>query len=225
MRPDIRAWRFLALTAVLAAMIALEVLRDVDGVQRLNDVVLSAVPYIRDVFVEALTDSASLEVFAVLAVVLYFIDAATRGSVSARTASFIVALLASMIVTALLKAYVAVPRPLERPAYFGLLGNLLNADYFSFPSGHTVRVTVLSYYSAAYFRRTRAWWAPYVVYTYAGAIMITRLLLRVHWAFDIIGGIVVGLWSSELVEGPGRPLWVKLYNMTLGRVGPLRLRP
>ncbi len=224
MRPSSQMWRLLVLTAVLATAIALEALRGSDGVQRLNELVLESMPHMEALWVAALTDSASLEVFAALAIVLYFGDSAINGSVSVRTASFIVALIVSMIATALLKAYMAVPRPLEQPAYFGLLGNLLNADYFSFPSGHTVRVTVLAYYSTIYLRRTKAWWAPYVTYAYVAVIMVTRLLLRVHWVFDIVGGVLVGLWSSELVDGPGRPIWYKIYSATLGRITRLELR-
>ncbi|MGC9072239.1 MAG: phosphatase PAP2 family protein [Acidilobus sp.] len=223
MRGDRAYGLFTSLTVALGAIIVLEALRFSDGLQALNLLTLKELPYLTATWNRALTDSASLEAFALLAVVLYAVDAAADGKVSERTASFIVALIVSMIVTALLKAYTGVPRPMEPQAYFGLLGNLLNADYFSFPSGHTVRVTVLSYYVVSVFNNTKGRRASYLVIPYAGAIMVTRLLLREHWLSDIIGGILVGLWSSVLVEGPGRGVWRPIYEKTLGTVPWLRL--
>jgi len=215
---------FIALTVLLALVIALEVLRYVDGLQGVNVYVLNALPYTRTPAMEVLSGSASLEAFALLALIIYVMDASLDGRVSEPVASFIVALILSMILTALIKAYVAAPRPHEPSAYFGLLGNLINADYFAFPSGHTVRVTVLSYYVLSVFPQSRRKKVSYLVLIYAGAVMVSRLLLQVHWLSDIIGGIIVGLWSSYVTEGLGRPAWRFIYDETLGRVPFLRIK-
>jgi len=215
---------FIALTVLLALVIILEVLRYVDGLQGVNVYVLNALPYTRTPAMEVLSGSASLEAFALLALIIYVMDASLDGRVSEPVASFIVALILSMILTALIKAYVAAPRPHEPSAYFGLLGNLINADYFAFPSGHTVRVTVLSYYVLSVFPQSRRKKVSYLVLIYAGAVMVSRLLLQVHWLSDIIGGIIVGLWSSYVTEGLGRPAWRFIYDETLGRVPFLRIK-
>jgi len=215
---------FIALTVLLALVITLEVLRYVDGLQGVNVYVLNALPYARTPAMEVLSGSASLEAFALLALIIYVMDASLDGRVSEPVASFIVALILSMILTALIKAYVAAPRPHEPSAYFGLLGNLINADYFAFPSGHTVRVTVLSYYVLSVFPQSRRKKVSYLVLIYAGAVMVSRLLLQVHWLSDIIGGIIVGLWSSYVTEGLGRPAWRFIYDETLGRVPFLRIK-
>jgi len=215
---------FIALTVLLALVITLEVLRYVDGLQGVNVYVLNALPYTRTPAMEVLSGSASLEAFALLALIIYVMDASLDGRVSEPVASFIVALILSMILTALIKAYVAAPRPHEPSAYFGLLGNLINADYFAFPSGHTVRVTVLSYYVLSVFPQSRRKKVSYLVLIYAGAVMVSRLLLQVHWLGDIIGGIIVGLWSSYVTEGLGRPAWRFIYDETLGRVPFLRIK-
>ncbi|MCG2889918.1 MAG: phosphatase PAP2 family protein [Acidilobus sp.] len=215
---------FIALTVLLALVIILEVLRYVDGLQGVNVYVLNALPYARTPAMEVLSGSASLEAFALLALIIYVMDASLDGRVSEPVASFIVALILSMILTALIKAYVAAPRPHEPSAYFGLLGNLINADYFAFPSGHTVRVTVLSYYVLSVFPQSRRKKVSYLVLIYAGAVMVSRLLLQVHWLSDIIGGIIVGLWSSYVTEGLGRPAWRLIYDETLGRVPFLRIK-
>ena len=215
---------FIALTVLLALVITLEVLRYVDGLQGVNVYVLNALPYTRTPAMEVLSGSASLEAFALLALIIYVMDASLDGRVSEPVASFIVALILSMILTALIKAYVAAPRPHEPSAYFGLLGNLINADYFAYPSGHTVRVTVLSYYVLSVFPQSRRKKVSYLVLIYAGAVMVSRLLLQVHWLSDIIGGIIVGLWSSYVTEGLGRPAWRFIYDETLGRVPFLRIK-
>ena len=215
---------FIALTVLLALVITLEVLRYVDGLQGVNVYVLNALPYARTPAMEVLSGSASLEAFAVLALILYVIDASLDGRVSEPVASFIVALVLSMILTALIKAYVAAPRPHEPSAYFGLLGNLINSDYFAFPSGHTVRVTVLSYYVLSVFPQSRRKKISYLLLIYAGAVMVSRLLLQAHWLSDIVGGVLVGLWSSYVTEGVGRPAWRFVYDETLGRVPLLRIK-
>jgi len=73
--------------------------------------VLNALPYTRTPAMEVLSGSASLEAFALLALIIYVMDASLDGRVSEPVASFIVALILSMILTALIKAYVAAPRP------------------------------------------------------------------------------------------------------------------
>jgi len=215
---------FIALTVLLVLTIALEALRYVDGLQEVNVYVLNALPYARTPAMEVLSGSASLEAFAVLALILYVIDVSLDGRVSEPVASFIVALVLSMILTALIKAYVAAPRPHEPSAYFGLLGNLINSDYFAFPSGHTVRVTVLSYYVLSVFPQSRRKKISYLLLIYAGAVMVSRLLLQAHWLSDIVGGVLVGLWSSYVTEGVGRPAWRFVYDETLGRVPFLRIK-
>ncbi len=211
------------LTALLAAAIVLEVLRRKDGVLWVDLEVFRAVVPDKSTFVQAFSYSDSLESIALLAAIMYFIDAGLHRSVSRQVVSFAVAIIFAMIVTAILKAYIMVPRPLEPPAYFGLLGNLINADYFAFPSGHAVRVTVLAYYIMAVFK-TRKSRLSYLAAVYAAAIMYSRLLLQVHWLSDLVAGLIVGLWSSALVEGPGAKVWVWIYNHTFGLIPILRLR-
>ncbi|MGC9112461.1 phosphatase PAP2 family protein [Acidilobus sp.] len=214
---------FLIASAALVVVLVLELLRGVDGVDLINQVVLRDVGPDRQVIVEGISYTASLEVFAVLTAIAYFLDVGVHRSASKRITSFAVAIIFSMIVTTILKAYVMEPRPHEPFIYFGLLGSLLNADYYGFPSGHTVRVTVLAYYFTATPSMRRKG-LSYIVMLYAAVIMFTRLLLQVHWLWDIVGGIVVGAWSSILVNGIGERLWVPLYNATLGRLSFLRLR-
>lgn len=214
---------FLIASVILVVVLVLELLRGVDGIDFVNQIVLRSIGPDRQAIVKYVSYTASLEVFAVLTAIVYFLDAGIHKGASKRITSFAVAIIFSMIVTAILKAYVMEPRPHEQFIYFGLLGNLLNADYYGFPSGHTVRVTVLAYYfTAAPSMRRKG--LNYVVILYAVVIMFTRLLLQVHWLWDIVGGIAVGVWSSLLVDGVGEKLWVPLYNATFGRLSFLRLR-
>ncbi|MCG2897017.1 MAG: hypothetical protein L7G95_06705, partial [Acidilobus sp.] len=66
---------FIALTVLLALVITLEVLRYVDGLQGVNVYVLNALPYTRTPAMEVLSGSASLEAFALLALIIYVMDA------------------------------------------------------------------------------------------------------------------------------------------------------
>jgi len=84
---------FIALTVLLALAIALEAMRYVDGLQEVNVYVLNALPYVRTLVIEALSGSASLEAFALLALILYVMDASLDRGVSEPLASFIVALI------------------------------------------------------------------------------------------------------------------------------------
>ncbi len=210
----------------MAAVIILEVLRYRDGLQQLNGLVLSSVRFDDSLLVRLTSDTASLEAFAAATALAYLADVLLHRSASYRLVSFATAIIFSMIVTAVLKAYVMEPRPHEPFVYYGVIGNLLNADYFGFPSGHTVRVTVLAYYALSEFKpRSRALrYLAYASVPYAALIMATRLLLQVHWISDIIGGILVGVWSSMVVEGLGRGVWISIYNHTFGLARPLRLR-
>ncbi|WP_117354471.1 phosphatase PAP2 family protein [Acidilobus sp. 7A] len=212
-----------ALSVVLAAVVIAAVLREYDGVQALDQAVLSYLD-LRSPAIYYFSYTASLEAFAAVTAIAYFLDVGLHRSASRRLVSFAVAIILSMIVTALLKAYVMEPRPHEPLIYFGLLGNLVNADYYGFPSGHTVRVTVLAYYMMTT-PSTRRKGLGYAASAYAIAIMVSRLLLQVHWLWDIVGGVVVGLWSCSLVDGVGERAWVYIYNRTFGLARPLRLRP
>ena len=77
------------------------------------------------------------------------------------------------------------------------------ADSFSFPSGHTLRATVMYGFLSVLLARasTPRWrWIPYgLAALLTVAVALSRLYLGVHWLSDIVGSITLGLaWVSAL---------------------------
>ena len=61
---------------------------------------------------------------------------------------------------------------------------------FSFPSGHTTGVTVVTTVVCMYFRK---WMYPMIAF--AIAVMFSRMYLFMHYPTDILGGVAVGVIS------------------------------
>ncbi len=64
---------------------------------------------------------------------------------------------------------------------------------FSFPSGHTTGVTVVTTVVCMYLRR---WMFPMIVF--ASMVMFSRMYLFMHYPTDILGGVLVGMISVVL---------------------------
>lgn len=83
----------------------------------------------------------------------------------------------------------------ERPS----ISPLLNAEGFSFPSGHAM-VPIVCYGLIAFFisKKLRSTWAMMVVYGFFGCFIwligISRYILNVHYLTDIISGFLFGLF-------------------------------
>ena len=135
--------------------------------------------------ITALGDSGFIWI--VLAAVLLFRKSWRRTGVIVAVALIIEALLCNV----LLKNLFAVPRPFEWTTAVELL--IPQPDDYSFPSGHTgasfAAVTALYYGGAKYW---------YLVLLPAVLIAFSRLYLYVHFPSDVIGGIVLGIFSGWL---------------------------
>lgn len=70
----------------------------------------------------------------------------------------------------------------------------VNNDFLSFPSSHTAIAAGLAYTLKNQFRPGR------LIYFYPLMIMGTRLLLRAHFATDVLAGFATGLLLSQLLE-------------------------
>jgi len=205
------------LATALAVLIALEYLGLLSGV---DSMVFQAVARPGLVAAELVSATAGIPVFAVYAAALLAYDVARRGRVSLGTVSLGVSLVIAMVLVAVLKASLQVPRPGEQPLHRPLLEALMAADYYAFPSGHTARAVVAAYYLS----RGRRGPVRVALWAWALAVAASRVLLGAHWVSDVAASVVLGLLVALVVECTA-PVWLRVYNATLGRIEVLRPAP
>ncbi|MGC9182608.1 phosphatase PAP2 family protein [Caldisphaera sp.] len=207
-------------TIILALVIVLEELKIFSTI---NNFFLSQINLKNSLIIRITTDTASFEAFIAYMAILYFGFAIKRKSIPKNVISFIIAIIISMIATLFIKAFTMVPRPYEIQPHYSIITSIINADYFSFPSGHTVRVSVLAYYITYVFDSTKKSKLKYLSWIYALIIMYTRLALQVHYFSDLLAGIIVALWSSLLIINLEN-VWVKIYNKLFYKIKILNIK-
>jgi undecaprenyl-diphosphatase len=115
---------------------------------------------------------------------------------------------------------IALARPLSEFAIKELVGRdrpdgyrLVAGRGPSFPSGHPYAAAaswgMLPLVAALYIRRRALWWATVMaVWTMAVAVAASRVWLAVHWASDVVAGLllaVIGVAVAERFIGTCRP--------------------
>lgn len=76
---------------------------------------------------------------------------------------------------------------------------LVNADFGSFPSGHSANAATMAVTLAIIF--PRVWvWAAGAAYTLL--MMLSRTYLGAHWLSDTIGGLLLGVGVALIVAAP-----------------------
>jgi undecaprenyl-diphosphatase len=73
--------------------------------------------------------------------------------------------------------------------------HLFSVNSYSFPSGHTIFMFSLA--TAVYFFNKPL---SYFLYVCGFAIGVSRIIAGVHYPFDILGGIILGILTSVLVH-------------------------
>lgn len=121
-------------------------------------------------------------------ILLYFFGGKKGKSVSK---ILILSLIVSYLIIQLIKLGVMRPRPYDTLSSLVVIGH--EFDY-SFPSGHTANMTVLSYILGKEYGHLKLFMIFPVI------IAITRLYLGVHYPSDVIGGFIIGLILAYICE-------------------------
>jgi undecaprenyl-diphosphatase len=111
-------------------------------------------------------------------------------------------ILARGIVTELIRHFYYHLRPFE---FYGFTP-LVPESGASFPSGH---MTFLFALAMAVWYANRKWGIVY--FLLAAAVGIARIYVGVHWPYDIVGGIVIGVVCGIIVHQLLKPSRVALY--------------
>lgn len=153
--------------------------------------------------------------------VMLIIDVYRDKRLSRTSIGVISSLIVSMIIVFILKITLQIPRPssgVSNPE--NIIGLILNVDHYSFPSGHVARAaSVASYLSL----KTKRKGIIPLLYSWVVLVMISRLVLGVHWLTDVIASIFVGLFSASLVYDLEDSLvsgWERLCRILARSPGP-----
>jgi membrane-associated phospholipid phosphatase len=165
-----------------------------------------------------LTLSGSSEAFLIYFVVFLTYDFIKARRLRAETVSFVIALIISMLAVFTLKITFQVPRPGEVALHYSIIQAMVHFDYFSFPSGHAARASVLAYFGG----KRRGLGVKTLLWSWALGVALSRLLLGKHWLSDVVTSLFLGLLVSLATDSTLR-YWGRLYNKTLGKVGVLRI--
>lgn len=106
----------------------------------------------------------------------------------------------SLTLNGVIKDAAAIQRPIGNPEIrFVEIENFLvdtvhlkNGSY-SFPSGHSQTISVLSFSVASYFNKKKIWIGAIVITL---LVMMSRMYLGVHWPLDVLVGGLLGLISA-----------------------------
>ncbi len=110
-------------------------------------------------------------------------------------------LLSRGILTEIIRHFYAHPRPFAALGFTPLIQESGN----SFPSGH---MTGLFAFAVVVYLLNRKWgWWFFALSFLVG---IARIYVGVHWPYDILGGIVIGILSGLLVHWAVRDHWLEL---------------
>lgn len=115
------------------------------------------------------------------------------------------AMLSRGIITELIRFLYHSPRPFEKLGF----PPLINESGYSFPSGHAALLFAVA---TTIFYLSRRLGIGYLIFAFVNGL--ARIFVGVHWPFDVIGGLVVGIVSAVLIHKLLEPIAAKLQKKT-----------
>lgn len=119
-----------------------------------------------------------------------------------KEASHLVAMagFASLTLNGVIKDIAQVERPISNPnirfvEIDNILVNTVNLQEgsYSFPSGHSQTISVLTFSLASYYNKKNVWIFASIITL---LVMMSRLYLGVHWPLDVLVGALLGILSA-----------------------------
>ena len=158
--------------------------------------------------VDLITETASIGFLGVAWLILVAVDFFRSRRLGGLTFKLGLLLVVSAVLDAVLKLVFRIPRPGGGAVPEGLLQAL---EFYSYPSGHSTRAVAVSLLLGGEYGYP---W-NILLYTWATAVCLTRVLLGVHWLSDVVGGAAAGFivyYATEILDIPVRRL-LKLIHL------------
>ncbi len=109
---------------------------------------------------------------------------------------FLVSLSVGMVLVVAFKAGLGELRPGVTSGAGSFLDRVRHLSLYGFPSGHTVRATIIGWYLGL----GRRIWVKTVVALWVVTIGLSRVVVGAHWLGDVLAGFLLGIGVAALVD-------------------------
>jgi len=183
----------------------------------INHEVNSWIPHSNSFVVQLFTNSVDIVVILyIILVPIYFLYKTRK--LPADYVLAITSIITAMIIVALLKILVGEPRPGASALHYTISTVIWNLDYFSFPSGHTARATVIAWYLG----KKRSLPVKILLSVWVIGIAASRLVVSAHWFGDVVTSLDLGVIVCLIIDWT-RLNWIKVYNKLMKPLPVIRV--
>ena len=174
---------------------AIAILASTGQLSRLDHRTENWFPHTNSPFWSILTSSADVIIaLYVIVVPLYYLR--NGRSVPLVYYRFLVSLVVGMVLVVTFKAGLGELRPGVASGAGSFLDRLRHLSLYGFPSGHTVRATIIGWYLGL----GRRMWVKTVVALWVVTIGLSRVIVGAHWLGDVLAGFMLGIGVAALVD-------------------------